>query len=183
ISGKVKSMNLVSTSLMTFDNKLMIVPNNSIWGNVITNATGSDQRRIDLTFGIGYEDDIDQAQKVLEEIVNNHPKVLKDPAPVIRVHELADSSVNFICRPWSKTADYWTVYWDITRAVKERFDAEGISIPYPQRDVHILADKPLLTAMQHPQPEGGVSPEQRVAGARQSEEQAGIEADDDSNTV
>ena len=90
-----------------------------------------------MTFGIGYSDDIAKAQSVLEEIVNAHEKVLKDPAPTIKVNELADSSVNFICRPWSKTADYWDVYFDITRTVKERFDQEGISIPFPQQDVHM----------------------------------------------
>ncbi len=180
IAGKVKSMNLVSTSVMTFDNKLMIVPNNDIWGNVITNATGSDQRRVDLTFGIGYEDDITKAQKVLEEIVAEHPLVLKDPATVVRLHELADSSVNFVCRPWVRTEDYWTVYWDVTRMVKERFDAEGISIPYPQRDVHILADKPLLATLP-PLQEAWVSTGQKEAGARQSEKQSGLEADDDNS--
>jgi len=122
---------------MTPDNKLMVVPNNSIWGNIITNVTGSTERRVDLMFGIGYEADIDKAQKILEEIMAGHELVLKDPAPVVHLHELADSSVNFICRPWVKTADYWPVYWDITREVKLRFDKEGISIPFPQRDVHL----------------------------------------------
>ena len=121
VSGKVASMNLVSTHIRTFDNKLMIVPNNQIWGDVITNATGSDERRVDLVFGIGYGDDIGKAQAILEQVVLDHELVLDDPEPVIRVHELADSSVNFICRPWTKTDDYWTVYWDITRSVKEEF--------------------------------------------------------------
>jgi len=137
VVGKVKSMTLVTTTIMTPDNKLMVVPNNSIWGNIITNVTGSKTRRVDLEFGIGYEADIDQAQKVLEEIISGHELVLKDPAPVVHLHELADSSVNFICRPWVKTADYWPVYWDITREVKLRFDRQGISIPFPQRDVHL----------------------------------------------
>jgi len=137
VVGKVRSMTLFTTTIMTMDNKLMVVPNNSIWGNVITNSNGSQERRVDLVFGIGYDDDIDQAQKVLEQIVAAHPKVLKQPDTVIQLHELADSSVNFICRPWVHTPDYWDVYWDITRAVKQRFDAEGISIPFPQRDVHI----------------------------------------------
>jgi len=105
---------------------------------VVTNATGSNERRVDLVFGIGYDDDIEQAERVLNEIVTAHPAVLKEPEPVIAVSELADSSVNLICRPWVKTPDYWTAYWDITRAVKERFDAEGISIPFPQRDVHLI---------------------------------------------
>jgi len=90
-----------------------------------------------MVFGIGYDDDIAKSQKVLEEVIAGHELILEDPEPVIKVHELADSSVNFVCRPWSKTGDYWAVYWDITRQVKERFDAEGISIPYPQSDVHM----------------------------------------------
>ena len=135
--GKVESMNLLSTYIKTFDNKLVIVPNNSVWGDVITNITGTDKRRVDMVFGIGYQDDIDAAQRVLEDIIANHALVLRDPEPVIRMHELGESSVNFICRPWAKPEDYWTVYWDVTRAVKQRFDSEGISIPFPQRDVHI----------------------------------------------
>jgi len=135
--GKVDSMNLVSTTIKTFDNQIVIVPNGEIWGGVITNVTGSETRRVDMTFGISYTDDIAKAVKILEDIVSKHELVLKDPEPVIKLHELGDSSVNFVCRPWAKTADYWTVYWDVTRAVKERFDAEGVSIPFPQRDVHI----------------------------------------------
>jgi small conductance mechanosensitive channel len=119
----------------------MVVPNNDIWGNIITNATASTERRVDMLFGIGYEDNIDLALQVLEEIVAAHSLVLTDPAPVIQLHELADSSVNFICRPWAKTSDYWTVYWDITRNVKERFDVEGLSIPFPQRDIHIYQEQ------------------------------------------
>lgn len=137
MKGKVDSMNLVSTTIKTFDNQIVIVPNGEIWGGVITNVTGSETRRVDMTFGISYSDDIAKAAKILEDIVSNHELVLKDPEPVVRLHELGDSSVNFICRPWSKTGDYWTVYWDVIRTVKERFDAEGVSIPFPQRDVHI----------------------------------------------
>ena len=137
VAGKVKAMTLMSTTLTTPDNKIVVVPNNSIWGSVITNITGSDTRRVDMVFGIGYDDDIAKSQKVLEEVIAGHELILEDPEPVIKVHELADSSVNFVCRPWSKTGDYWAVYWDITRQVKERFDAEGISIPYPQSDVHM----------------------------------------------
>jgi small conductance mechanosensitive channel len=137
VSGKVKSMTLVTTNVMTPDNKLMVVPNNDLWGKVITNVTHSSERRVDLVFGIGYTDDIALAEKVLAEVVSGHSLVLTDPEPVIRVAELADSSVNLICRPWVKTPDYWTVYWELTRTVKERFDAVGISIPFPQRDVHL----------------------------------------------
>jgi small conductance mechanosensitive channel len=138
--GKVESMNLLSTQLRTPDNQLVIVPNNSVWGDVITNVTGITQRRVDMMFGIGYNDDIDKAQKILEEIVTSHEKVLKDPEPIVKLHELGDSSVNFICRPWTRPDDYWNVYWDITREVKRRFDAEGVSIPFPQRDVHIYQE-------------------------------------------
>ncbi|MGB5540124.1 MAG: mechanosensitive ion channel domain-containing protein [Gammaproteobacteria bacterium] len=138
--GKVESMNLLSTQLRTPDNQLVIVPNNSVWGGVITNITGITQRRVDMVFGIGYNDDIDKTQKILEEIVNGHQLVLKEPAAIVKLHELADSSVNFICRPWVKPQDYWNVYWDITREVKRRFDAEDVSIPFPQRDVHIYQE-------------------------------------------
>ena len=140
VVGKVESMNLLSTQLRTPDNQLVIVPNNSVWGDVITNITGITQRRVDLVFGIGYSDDIDKAQKILEEIVSEHELVLKEPEPIVKLHELADSSVNFICRPWTKPEDYWNVYWDITREVKRRFDAEGVSIPFPQRDVHLYQE-------------------------------------------
>ncbi len=137
ISGTVESMNLLSTHVKTFDNKHIIVPNNDIWGGVITNATTSETRRVDMTFGIGYEDNVDTAQQILERIVSEHELVLDDPPPTIKLNELGDSSVNFICRPWVKSSDYWTVYWDITKAVKQEFDREGISIPFPQRDVHV----------------------------------------------
>ncbi|MHC4677184.1 MAG: mechanosensitive ion channel family protein [Planctomycetota bacterium] len=142
VKGIVDSMNLVSTTIKTFDNQIVVVPNGSVWGGVITNVTGSDTRRVDMTFGISYGDDIAKAQHVLEDIVSKHELILRDPNPVIKLHELADSSVNFVCRPWVKTSDYWTVYWDVTRAVKERFDEEGVSIPFPQRDVHIQQATP-----------------------------------------
>ncbi len=138
--GKVRSLNLVSTTISTPDNKIMVVPNNDIWGNIIINATTSKQRRVDMLFGISYKDDIDHARQVLAEIVAAHPLTLNDPAPKIHLHELAESSVNFICRPWAKTSDYWTVYWDITRSVKLRFDAENLSKPYPQQDIHIYQE-------------------------------------------
>ena len=137
VLGKVEAVNLLTTQLRTPDNQVLVIPNNSVWGGVITNITGITQRRIDLVFGIGYDDDIDTAQKILEDIVNEHELVLKDPEPVVKLHELGESSVNFICRPWVKPDDYWKVYWDITREVKQRFDANGVSIPFPQRDVHL----------------------------------------------
>ncbi len=137
ISGKVVSLNLVSVSISTPDNKLIIVPNNKVWNDVIINATSVKERRVDMIFGIGYEDDMAKAQAILEDIVAKHESILEDPEPVIKVHELADSSVNYVCRPWVKTADYWDVYWDVTRQVKEEFDKQGVSIPYPQQDVHM----------------------------------------------
>jgi small conductance mechanosensitive channel len=136
-SGTVDAMTIVSTTLKTIDNQIVVLPNNMIWGDKIINITGSDIRRVDMVFGIGYSDNIAKAQSILEDILLKHEAVLKDPEPVVKVHELADSSVNFVVRPWVKTDDYWDVYWDITRSVKERFDAEGVSIPFPQRDVHM----------------------------------------------
>ena len=135
--GKVEAMTIVSTTLRKLDNQKVIVPNNMIWGDIITNVTGTSKRRVDMVFGIGYSDDIAKAQKILEEILANHAAILKDPEPIVRVHELGDSSVNFVVRPWVETENYWDVHWDITRSVKERFDAEGVSIPFPQRDVHL----------------------------------------------
>ena len=135
--GKVDAMTIVSTTLRKPDNQKVVIPNNMIWGDIITNITGTSKRRVDLVFGIGYSDDMAKAQAILEDILANHESVLKDPAPVVKVHELADSSVNFVVRPWVATENYWAVYWDITRSVKERFDADGVSIPFPQRDVHM----------------------------------------------
>lgn len=137
LGGTIKRVSVVSTTVTTPDNQVIVIPNSKVWGDVITNVTASDTRRVDLVFGISYGDSIERAQRVLEEVVASHPLTLKDPAPNIRVSELADSSVNFIVRPWTKTSDYWTVYWDLHRAVKEAFDANGISIPFPQRDMHL----------------------------------------------
>jgi small conductance mechanosensitive channel len=137
LGGTVKRVSVVSTTVTTPDNQVIVIPNSKVWGDVITNVTASETRRVDLVFGIGYGDSIEAAQKVLEELVAKHPLILEEPAPVIRVSELADSSVNFIVRPWTQTGDYWTVYWDLQRAVKEAFDANGISIPFPQTDMHL----------------------------------------------
>ena len=142
VSGTVKAVSIVATTVVTPDNQVIVIPNKNVWNNVITNVTGSDTRRVDLVFGISYEDSIPDAIRVMEETVKAHPLVLEEPAPVVRVHELADSSVNFICRPWTKTTDYWNVYWDLMQQMKERFDASGISIPYPQQDVHFRSPAP-----------------------------------------
>ena len=137
VSGIVDSMNMLSTTIRTFDNKMMIVPNGKIGGDTITNSTASHTRRIDMTFGIGYEDDTKKAQEILEKILQNHPLVLKDPVPLIRMNELGDSAILFIARPWAKTENYMTVFWEVTAAVKQEFDTAGISFPYPQQDVHL----------------------------------------------
>jgi small conductance mechanosensitive channel len=138
--GKVQDMTLVTTTILTLDHQTLVIPNNKIWGDVIKNVTAQKKRRVDMVFGIGYADDIPHAERVLREIVESHEKVLDDPEPIVRLHTLNDSSVDFIVRPWVATEDYWDVYWDITREVKIRFDAEGISIPFPQRDVHIYQE-------------------------------------------
>ena len=138
--GKVENMTLVSTTILTVDHQTLVIPNSMIWGNVIKNVTAQTERRIDMVFGIGYADDIPHAERVLTEILNAHEKVLDDPEPVVKLHNLGESSVDFVVRPWVKTNDYWDVYWDITREVKIRFDAEKISIPFPQRDVHLFKE-------------------------------------------
>jgi len=137
VSGKVAHMSLVNTTIKTFDNQVIIVPNSKIWGDIIKNITHERVRRVDMVFGIGYNDDIALAETVLADIVHSHAAVLKNPETVIKLHTLNTSSVDFIVRPWVKTEDYWDVYWDITREVKIRFDKEGLSIPFPQQDVHL----------------------------------------------
>ncbi|KZZ79291.1 hypothetical protein A3767_11330 [Oleiphilus sp. HI0133] len=137
VTGIVSKLSLVSTTVLTFDNQSLVIPNSKIWGDVIRNVTAQTTRRVDLVFGIGYSDDIPKAEAVLAGILDEHPKVLKNPEPMIKLHTLNESSVDFIVRPWVATSDYWDVYWDITRTVKQRFDEEGISIPFPQRDVHV----------------------------------------------
>lgn len=135
--GTVTDMNLVSTVILTIDNQKLVLPNNLIWGGVIRNITSEKTRRVDMTFGISYDDDIPKAERILGEILVAHEKVLEEPEPNVKLHTLGESSVDFVVRPWVRTDDYWDVYWDVTREVKMRFDAEGISIPFPQRDVHI----------------------------------------------
>lgn len=137
VSGIVEGIQIFSTSLRTPDNKAVIVPNSSITGSTITNYSAKDTRRVDLVFSIDYSDNIGVAKEILQDIVRNDQRILEEPAPVIAVSELADNSVNLIVRPWVKTDDYWAVYWDLTEAVKLRFDKEGLSIPFPQYDVHL----------------------------------------------
>ncbi|MCK5684768.1 mechanosensitive ion channel [bacterium] len=137
VTGNVVSISLFSTILNSVDNKKEIIPNSSITSNVITNVTANDTRRVDLVIGIGYDDDIKKTKEVLQRIIKEEPRALASPETKIAVSELGDSSVNFIVRPWVKTEEYWNVYFDLTEKIKLTFDAEGISIPYPQQDVHM----------------------------------------------
>jgi small conductance mechanosensitive channel len=138
-SGSVKDMNLVSTTITTPDNQVLILPNSSIWGGVIRNVTRQETRRVDMVVGVSYDADLDRTLEALTEVVTAHEKVLADPAPVIRVVALGESSVDIVVRPWSKTSDYWDVHFDLHKQIKERLDREGIGIPYPQRDLHLVS--------------------------------------------
>jgi len=135
--GTVKEIQIFNTILKTADNRIVIIPNGGLSNSSLININQESTRRVDLVFGIGYDDDIDKAKSVLERLASAHDKVLKDPAPMIVLGELADSSVNFTVRLWVNTPDYWTVYFDMHEAVKKSFDENSISIPYPQQDVHM----------------------------------------------
>ena len=137
VAGVVEKISVFSTQFRTGDNREIIVPNSGIYGGVITNYSAKATRRIDLTIGIGYDDDIKKAREVLQQILQQDSRILAEPEPVIAVAELADSSVNFAVRPWVKSADYWAVHWDLLETIKLTFDQQGISIPYPQQDVHL----------------------------------------------
>lgn len=137
VAGTVEAVNIFTTHLKTPDNKAVIVPNGSIINDNITNYSAKPTRRIDMVFGVGYGDDLKKVREVLEDIVANEPRILKDPKPDIAVSELAASSVNFVVRPWVASSEYWDVYFHLTETVKLRFDEEGITIPYPQRDVYM----------------------------------------------
>jgi small conductance mechanosensitive channel len=137
ISGVVVHVEILTTIFKTGDNKQVIVPNGQVLGSVITNYSAHDTRRVDMVIGVSYEDDLDKVRATLEELIAADDRVLAEPAHKIAVSELADSSVNFIVRPWVKSEDYWGVKFDMTEAIKKRFDAEGISFPYPQQDVHL----------------------------------------------
>ena len=141
VKGTVEEIGVFVTRLLTPDNKVIYVPNSKLFGDVITNYSEREIRRVDMVFGISYTDDIDKAKKIISDVLGSHPKVLKDPEPMIVISELADSSVNFAVRPWVKTEDYWTVFFEITETIKKRFDAEGISIPFPQTDVHLFQEQ------------------------------------------
>jgi len=136
VTGVVEEIGIFSITMRTGDNREIIVPNGEIYGGTITNNSRRDTRRVDMVFGIGYDDDLLKAKEILNRILSEDERIFADPAPTVAVGELADSSVNFNVRPWCKTSDYWGVYGDIHEKVKLTFDAEGISIPYPQMDVH-----------------------------------------------
>ncbi len=138
VSGQVKHMSLVSTTVLTFDNQKLIVPNNKIWGGVIRNKTAELTRRVDLVFSVGDTQDTARVESLLRDIAVAHPAVLETPAPTIKVHAIGESTYDVIVRPWANTEDYWSVYWDITRQVKDRFEAEGIAKPHPKHNVHVV---------------------------------------------
>jgi len=142
VSGVVEAIEIFTTTLKSPDNKKIIIPNAKLTGDNIINYSAKESRRIDMVFGIGYGDDIQKAQDVAMAVLRDDPRVLTDPEPVVLVVNLGDSSVDLGVRPWVKTADYWDVKFAVTKAIKQRFDAEGISIPFPQRDVHIYQAKP-----------------------------------------
>ncbi len=137
VSGSVEQVQILTTSLKTGDNKQVIVPNSQIMSSIITNYSAKDTRRVDLVVGVSYDDDLDKVRKTLEEIIGAEQRVLNEPECLIAVSDLADSSVNFVVRPWVNTPDYWAVKFALTEAIKKRFDKEGISFPFPQQDVHL----------------------------------------------
>ena len=141
ITAKVEKITIFNTLFCTPDNQLVIVPNNKIISDIITNINAKDTRRIDLVVGISYTDDMVKTKDILERLAQDDSRVLTDPAPTVAVAELADSSVNLVFRPWVKTADYWAVRFDLTENIKNALDEAGISIPFPQQDVHLFVEK------------------------------------------
>lgn len=137
VTGKVKDLRIFSTILITPDNKEVIIPNGQVTSDVITNYTSQGTRRVDLVFGVSYDDDLKVAKKIMEDTVNAHPLVMKEPAPKVALMELGASSVDFVVRPWTTVDDYWTVYSDLLEQMKANLEAGGCSFPYPQSDVHL----------------------------------------------
>lgn len=135
--GVVDEIGVISTQMHTFDNVSMFVPNSEIWGNVISNYAANDNRRVDMTIGFGYDDDIDEAYRVIKEVLAADDRILDDPAPQIALSELGGSSVNMIVRPWTAKENYWGLKFDLTEQIKKRFDQEGINFPYPSHDVYM----------------------------------------------
>ena len=145
VAGVVENIGIFSSVLRTGDNRELIIPNGAIYGGIITNYSARSTRRVDMVFGVAYDDDLKAAKELLRSIILADDRVLSDPEPVVAVSELADSSVNFIVRPWVKSADYWPVLLDTTEKVKLEFDAQGLSIPYPQMDIHMPEKSKLAT--------------------------------------
>jgi small conductance mechanosensitive channel len=140
VAGSVMDVQILTTVLKTGDNKRVIVPNAQIMGSIITNYSANDTRRVDMVIGVSYSDDLDKVRSTLEDIIAAEDRVLDEPACTIAVSELADSSVNFIVRPWVATSEYWNVLFDLTETIKKRFDKEDISFPFPQQDVHLYKE-------------------------------------------
>jgi len=140
-SGVIKNVGISITEIDTVDNKRIIIPNKLVWGSNITNYTKHPTRRVDMKIGVSYEDDLDKVIKTTMIILKADKRVLSDPEPQVAVSEMADSSVNLVVRPWVKTEDYWGFFFDFQKAIKQKFDKEGISIPFPQRDVHLFDNK------------------------------------------
>ena len=140
-SGIVEEISIFTTNMRTPDNKQIIVPNGQIMGGTIVNYSAKDTRRVDIVAGVSYSDDLDKVESVLQDIIGKDERILTDPAPTIAVAELADSSVNFVVRPWVNAADYWDVMFALQKDIKQRFDEEGISIPFPQQDIHIIKNE------------------------------------------
>lgn len=141
IAGSVHEVSIFTCVLHTGDNVQIRVPNSQIFGEIIKNYSANETRRVDLVMGVGYDDDLGLASRTIMDTISADPRVLAEPEPVVAVNELADSSVNFVVRPWVKTDDYWKTRWDLNRALKENLEAAGCSIPYPQRDVHVFEEK------------------------------------------
>jgi small conductance mechanosensitive channel len=139
--GTVEEIRIFTTRLKAPDNKIVIVPNAKVTGDNVVNYSAKETRRVDLVIGVSYEDDLDKVREVIKCVLSEDKRILQEPAPTIGVLELGDSSVNFAVRPWVNTADYWDVYFATLEAVKKRLDSEGITIPFPQRDVHIYEQK------------------------------------------
>lgn len=138
--GRVKEIGIFATHVNTLDNVRVIMSNSTVYGDKIKNFSTNEMRRVDLRMGVSYGDDLEKAKTTILGVINAHPKVLKDPAPQVEVVEMADSSINFVVRPWCATDDYWRVYFDVTQGCKEQLEAAGLSIPFPQRDVHLFQE-------------------------------------------
>jgi small conductance mechanosensitive channel len=139
VAGVVQAIQIFTTTLKTGDNKTIIIPNAKLSGDNIINYSAQETRRVDMTVGVAYDADLAKVKEVLNDILSKDERILSDPAPLVAVAELADSSVNLVARVWVNTADYWGVKFDATETIKNRFDAEGIGIPFPQRDIHIVS--------------------------------------------